>query len=472
MNLENRMTKSGLFTKESELSDIDNLLDFSLLYDAYNRKTFDNLKHLVDEIAKNTPLSLRPKTSATIKQYKKDLNQLILNLYVAWSVSEYLYIAISLDNNKYRKGTRLNSLFMSYRGTVRMLESLKTQGYVEVYKGFYDRKRKIKRRTRIRATEKLRRIFRENSKVELGELQVESAPIILKDKNKDILEISENLKDDQYEQRLRNIELINSFHGSATWQLDMSELEFINEYIVKRRIEKTKQAIKSKKKGKSIRVISIYPPNPMHKKFYRVFNEDFSHGGRFYGPWPQRLPGDAREKILINGEKTVELDYNSIHPTLLYHEIAAPLTKDPYIIDGYGREYRSVMKLLLNTALNAKTAENAYSGFRKRACKEKNILINFKKCLKDEWLIPALEAIKETHKPIAKYIGTGTGSRLQKVDSDIAELVLLTLAEKGIHAIPVHDSFIVQKRHEETLRMVMKWASKEICGFEIGVSNK
>jgi hypothetical protein len=44
---------------------------------------------------------------------------------------------------------------------------------------------------------------------------------------------------------------------------------------------------------------------------------------------------------------------------------------------------------------------------------------------------------------IASHFGTGIGLRLQRVDSDIAEQVMLHFADQGIPCLGVHDSFIV-----------------------------
>ena len=53
------------------------------------------------------------------------------------------------------------------------------------------------------------------------------------------------------------------------------------------------------------------------------------------------------------------------------------------------------------------------------------------------------------------------GIRLQRIDSDIMNNVLIELTNLKITALPVHDSIIVQERHKEVLRNSMiKWYSK------------
>jgi hypothetical protein len=66
-----------------------------------------------------------------------------------------------------------------------------------------------------------------------------------------------------------------------------------------------------------------------------------------------------------------------------------------------------------------------------------------------------LETIKARHTPIAGFFGSGAGLRLQRHDADLAERVVLHLLGQGILVLPVHDSFIVQRRHASARDEVM-----------------
>jgi hypothetical protein len=74
------------------------------------------------------------------------------------------------------------------------------------------------------------------------------------------------------------------------------------------------------------------------------------------------------------------------------------------------------------------------------------------------------EAIIAFHEPIAHHFYTGFGLRLQRMDSDIAEKVLLHFAEKGIAVLPLHDSFLMHQGYETWLEPVMKTAFEEVVG--------
>lgn len=64
-------------------------------------------------------------------------------------------------------------------------------------------------------------------------------------------------------------------------------------------------------------------------------------------------------------------------------------------------------------------------------------------------------AIAERHKPIARFFNTGHGLRLQRLDADIAERVMLRFLEMGYCCLPVHDSFLVHHGLDADLRQIM-----------------
>ncbi|MFZ9080527.1 MAG: hypothetical protein ACO23H_18485 [Alphaproteobacteria bacterium] len=55
------------------------------------------------------------------------------------------------------------------------------------------------------------------------------------------------------------------------------------------------------------------------RSLYRVFNDPtLKTGGRFYGGWWQNIPKSLRRYLVIDGKRTIELDYANHHPTILY----------------------------------------------------------------------------------------------------------------------------------------------------------
>lgn len=188
----------------------------------------------------------------------------------------------------------------------------------------------------------------------------------------------------------------------------------------------------------------------------RIFNNSsFSDGGRLYHGWWQQLKKEQRQHIVIDGLPTVELDYDQMHPTILYakHDIPLP-SGDLYEIEGLDRK---VAKKLFNAMLN----------HDKR----------FTRTWPDDvekpegWsLSDAQDAILAKHKQIASDFFTGVGLKLQRKDSDLMVELLLSLQDKNIAALPIHDSIIVQQRHMSTAKEVMEKLFEVHMGTTCAVS--
>lgn len=120
--------------------------------------------------------------------------------------------------------------------------------------------------------------------------------------------------------------------------------------------------------------VGRYLLNPFAKHLYRVFNEGFTGGGRFYGGWWELIPSEERAKIEINGDPVVELDFSVYHPTLLYLKYASKLPEgDVYVLpvlrgaksEVDRAELRTVVKKAFLVFLNASTRKSAKASLRK-----------------------------------------------------------------------------------------------------------
>lgn len=90
---------------------------------------------------------------------------------------------------------------------------------------------------------------------------------------------------------------------------------------------------------------------------YRVFNnDDWEQGGLFYGAWWASCPSRLRPYILINGKRTVEVDYSGLHAAMLYAQDGQPIPDDPYVrcLTKVGNKAeRKLVKQTFNALLNA-----------------------------------------------------------------------------------------------------------------------
>jgi hypothetical protein len=194
----------------------------------------------------------------------------------------------------------------------------------------------------------------------------------------------------------------------------------------------------------------------------RKFKYSWDDGGRLYGGWWQTLPKEERPHLLINGRATVELDYGRLHPTLIYAERGLALDFDPYQVPGYdGRLLRELGKYALNSLLNRDRQSGPPSTLKAKPEHRAALGADFD----FQRFVSALTAM---HAPIVDAFGTGIGLRLQRIDSDILVKVLRRTSREGIVALPIHDSVIVDHRHEVLLRSAMIDAYKEVTGQPAG----
>ncbi len=190
---------------------------------------------------------------------------------------------------------------------------------------------------------------------------------------------------------------------------------------------------------------------------HRVFNNgSFQEGGRFYGGWWQQVPSRLRRYITINNHPTREIDYSNLHLAMIYAQEGLPLAGDAYIIDGLDARYRKLVKVTLLKLINAPPG-TPISPPRGSA-------------LPDGLRWDDLqERIIAKHSAIANYFRSGIGIKLQKIDSNVAEDVMMTMMETDHLALPIHDSFITYSGLTDRLSGLMKSSYHRHMRAEIGV---
>jgi hypothetical protein len=198
-----------------------------------------------------------------------------------------------------------------------------------------------------------------------------------------------------------------------------------------------------------------YSVNLARRDLSRIFNLDFGRGGRHSGGWWQNCSKRLahRSSIKMNGTTTVEEDYSQLHPLLLYKMCGKVLDTDAYTLDNYERD---LCKRAFNILLCAKNENHAQSAIANAIGEAKGLGkegIFDQKCHSEARTL--INALNLKHKPVAECFYNGIGLKLQKTDSDIANHVLLKLQGKGIVALPIYDSFIVERQNQQVLKEVM-----------------
>ncbi|MEO4045426.1 hypothetical protein AAFN47_27905 [Hoeflea sp. CAU 1731] len=225
---------------------------------------------------------------------------------------------------------------------------------------------------------------------------------------------------------------------------------------------------------------------PANRSLRRIFsNGSFEFGGRFYGGWWQGIPGELRRFIEIDGAITREIDYSSMQASLMYAMVGEAPLEDAYRVEGWPDGVRPYAKKAFNQLLNSdETSRNPKQWHRfapnldpeplprdwqqltihqKNQARHKAFEDMFERRYFD-----LLHDLKEIHQPIDHYFFSKAWGMVQRLDSDIAEEVMIKLftAEFPVTALPIHDSFIVRRDGEQILERTMKDVFEEKMGVQ------
>lgn len=357
------------------------------------------------------------------KQKRMDVHILLANLY---AIGKRKPIAISMSPNSY-----VRNRYVRVRPyIIKLIKQLEKMKMIEVKKGFYYEEEKSFRLTRICATEKLLK------SCPLYRIELELNPkelVILHDENKKEKEYKDTAKTCRIRKKL---EKANKVNGEADIQFDDTKLNIILKAFFVRK--------------------------------FTWYGRLHTIGTRHV----QAMSGLEREEITINGNSVVELDFNGLHPTLLYAAEGIQFDIDPYnIIDdrlGIVRVYMKVLLLRMINAENWTKAEKAGNNWLYKHHREREEL----KKLGITRARPLMEKFMKVHESINHYFcqGKDTGMRLMNKDAMIALDVVDHFISQGIPIIPIHDSFIVEEQHENELREVMQGIyKKHTGGFKIRI---
>ena len=406
-------------------------------------------------------LRIKLKALPTFKYWKtiheQHLVLVLQNLHLAYQMSPETYVAYSRNKNDYSKADAGRAPFkVSYGATKRVVDGLAELGLVEGTTGiFYDDDSDpvnplLAYVARMRATPILASSFPGAEVADLRLASLEKELIVLRDKSKAIVPFTENEEILDMRENLQTINALNQSHFIALCVLDE---EFQNIF---RRINSDRYG------GQA--TSDIYFGNTDVR---RVFcNGTFAEGGRFYGGWWQNLPKEYRKFIRIDNRMIEELDYSCLHPTLLYLEDGLPVPDgDMYEVLGFPPEARKFLKISMNIILNTKSRTSAKRAIRQDQRKNPD----YPPIPEGMTIDQIFDGFLQKHSGISKHFFMVVGTRLQRIDSDIAAAVMLKLVQKDIPVLPLHDSFLVSRIHKDDLAVAMNEAVSERYQTQIKV---
>jgi hypothetical protein len=344
------------------------------------------------------------------------LRRIVCNLAFNSTVCFEKYLAITFGRNYYSINNRYEPSFGSYGCSVRVRDFLISNDYIDRHTGFNNHEQGRSYYSRIKARENLANRFTNLSMFHFTSERFREPIILRNDAKKDI-----EYSDDEHSSIpfiRQDIEHINGLISNS-W-IDL----YVTDDIYFELCNQTDKFL-----------------DLTRNRLCRIFNNSsFNEGGRFFRGWWLEIPSEYRKFITINGENTVELDYSGMNVALIYAENRLLMPEyDVYEVEGFRREdSKTAFNILLNTS-SRNTAINALE-------RDTDIQLN------REDIQNLLIKLEELHEPIRHTYYTNVASRLQNTESRIANLLMLRMAENNIVTLPIHDGFIVQSRHERTLR--------------------
>lgn len=393
------------------------------------------------------------KMSNTNSRVGKQLLKLILlNLYQNYSTNKKLLTGFDQNNNKYKPKSRYNTNHISKKiieivgnDKDKTKGGLVKAGYIEYWNGYNSKNAwEDSYTSRIRAKLKLINIIRKH-KIEAK--QIEKLPT------------TEGI-------------VVQVNQGSSKVKIEYND----NPRIIKMREDLTKYNNLLWRTHIDIGLIpeegilfgdSDYPVIITQKRKFmrRIFNDArFETGGRYYGGWWQGLDSEWRNKITLNLEPTVEVDFSANGINLLYakEKLTAP-EGDLYDLSTVGyshnvysmKELRPLLKLIMLIIVNAKNYNEAYFAI-------KGDVNDRSKHLPQGVPLKLLMAkFEEKHSAIKKYFYSGFGASLYKYDSTVAEGVINHFTNKDVPVLCIHDSFIIELKYLKELKAVMQDSFKK-----------
>jgi len=387
-------------------------------------------------------------------KYLSNLKTIAANLMALHfnRVGEYVYY--SRDNNFYQKIKRYSPHDITIRKIRTLIDLLIAKELADPRKYFHNKySKKGGHRSRIKSTVKFLNILRSNFIDRTYLYETETDCIILnRSKKGPKNHLKKGLK--------KTMKTLIDYKDNSFTKSIRADCRSYNLSLKETKI--------SLKRCKAVNE-HLHDHNVPYKKkgYYRVFNEDFKHGGRFYGPWwLHHIPSELRQYILINGNKTVERDYSSLIIHQLYNELGLnyyeenTYSPDPYILEDVAPSERKLNKAIIQISLNCRDFDGL-NGALIKEFKEGNLKGNKPK---EKEIIRRLNIFREMNPKISRYVYSNCASRFQFQDSEIARNIINKCMQNKVPVLCIHDSFIVEYTHSNFIVDTMNSAIED-AGF-------
>lgn len=409
------------------------------------------LKAFLDTLCADlTAARAKPLKSDAQPRFEASIKAIVLDLFRAHESDPSLEVGIASGSTTItrKSKSRYGASFLSYRTFTAAMDALEDAGLIAMSTPHWDDPAKKNSRVAryMAAPSLMAGIDRTGASVVDLRRHPNAEGIRLKDSKKRLVDYGDDAFANAARDRLRTINDMLESH----W----ADLALTNERLAQelKRIDGTRDDEAAQSFDFAARTVC------------RFFNkDDWEQGGRFCGAWWISIPKHLRRHILIDGKKTVEVDYSGIHPAMLFALAGKDIPTDPYarcVTHKGNEDERILVKKTFNALLNADSVE----GIKK--------IKKYDETLTGRNWEDFKRFIVESYPECAGHFGTGAGLRLQRMDSDLAEAVMLRFVRMDYACLPVHDSFIVHHDMLDVLEDTMKAVFKDMFGIENKVDFK
>jgi len=359
----------------------------------------------------------------TARNKRENISVLVANLFKIHILNWRSYSRTHMDANEFTE-IRSNSYFnIGYKGwanTVRVFEKL---GYLTIFPGGYFKAKKKGYLTKLKISDKFEELVKKFN-LSYQDILKRTPPISLKDsKGKKIKVVNSKITNPI----CKKIERYNSLILSSDVELPIDKID----YDRRRKIGFA---------------------NRTYAKCY--LNRSYKLGGKYYGPCWQNLSKELRGKIKINGEETVELDFNAMHLHLLYCRVNKRLTDYiPEGIDAYQlpNRNRKIVKTSFTCCINNNCNKDNVNYVVSRSLVKKYPEI----FVKNTSYRDILEELGSYHPEVRQFFYAQIGNEISNMESKVSDYIIGKLTKKNILVLNIHDSFIVSIAYKDMLLNTM-----------------
>ena len=408
--------KNSSISEQNTHDFFQNSIEINYSTGLYGDKDKQISNYIIKEIQDN-------KLLFTVRNKKENISVLVANLFKIHILNWRTYSRTHMDANEFAE-IRSNSYFnIGYQGwanTVRIFEKL---GYLTIFPGGYFKAIKKGYLTKLKISDKFEELVKKFN-LSYQDILKRTPPISLKDsKGKKIKVVNSKITNPI----CKKIERYNSLILSSDVELPIDKID----YDRRRKIGFA---------------------NRTYAKCY--LNRSYKLGGKYYGPCWQNLSKELRGKIKINGEETVELDFNAMHLHLLYCKVNKRLTDYiPEGIDAYQlpNRNRKIVKTSFTCCINNNCNKDNVNYVVSRSLVKKYPEI----FVKNTSYRDILEELGSYHPEVRQFFYAQIGNEISNMESKVSDYIIGKLTKKNILVLNIHDSFIVSIAYKDILLNTM-----------------